>query len=201
MAGRPSSEIHAAASAASYLTAKFLEGNIVLGPIRPMIAGLPSEMERRSDDVGRRFTKLDDIIYCFWQVDEHRKNYISFSPLTIFIKVQYHKNILIISCSHFADRKQMQNTYFIVGPLAKQIDLRELDDIRDPDLNSVHDCHFVSVRGGAGYDFLVHVNLFGRDSMVRFEKHDDGMVSFAVNRELLNHIHERVVQRFYHNSI
>jgi hypothetical protein len=149
----------------------------------------------------RRFTKLDDILYCFWRVDEYSKNYISFSPLATFIKLQYHKDILIIRRSNFADRKQMQNDDFIVGPMARQVDLRKLGNIREPDLNSVHDCHVVSVRGGAGHDFLVLVNLFGRDSMVRFEKHGDRIVSFAVNGELLKHIHKRVVERFYQDSI
>jgi hypothetical protein len=36
--------------------------------------------------------------------------------------------------------------------------------------------------------------------MVRFEKLDDGMVSFAVKGELLKYIHDRVIERFYEKS-
>jgi hypothetical protein len=144
------------------------------------------------------FTKLDDVLYCFWTVNEHNLDSITLVPHTTFLKIKYFGDILVIRRSSFANQNQMSDDNFIIGPVARKVTAQELQLIRTPDLNSVHDCHYVAVRRGNAYEVMALVNLFARDAMVRFQKFDDGMVSFAVKGDLLKYIHKRVVERFYH---
>ena len=149
---------------------------------------------------GQKLTKLDDVLYCFWEVREHNKNEITLAPHTTFIKIKYCQDILTIRRADFADWVQMRNDVFIIGPMAKKVSADELHTIRELDLNAVHDCHYVAVRSNNGYEVLALVNLFACGTMIRFEKLDGGMVSFAVKGELLKYIHDRVIERFYEKS-
>jgi hypothetical protein len=92
----------------------------------------------------------------------------------------------------------MRNDEFVVGPIGKDVDPHRLQNLRSPDLNSTHDWHYIAVRNDDGYEVLALVNLFARDDMVRFERLNEGAVSFALRGEMFKYMHERVVQRFYH---
>ena len=114
--------------------------------------------------------------------------------------VKYHDDILVVRRSDFTNKQQMHNMQFIVGPMAKTVLDAEIDGVGAPDLNSIHNCHYVLVRSGDAYEILAIANLFARDSMVRFHQLGDGRVSFAVKGDLLKYIHSRVVERFYGQS-
>lgn len=144
-----------------------------------------------------RFTKLDDILYCFWAVLEHSKEKIVLAPHTAVVKVKYHGDVLVVRRSDFANKQQLQNMQFVVTPMTKTVTTEEIGSIGELDLNSIHNCHYVVTRSGDDYDILAIASLFARDSMVRFHQLGGGRVSFAVKGELLKHIHSRVFERFY----
>jgi hypothetical protein len=181
-------------------TAVLMASSTLIGEEVNNFGGLPEgfgglfEVLMFQDD---KFTKLDDILYCFWAVLEHSKEEAVLAAYTAFIKVKYYGDILVVRRSDFANEQQMHNMQFIVGPMAKTIAAEEVRNIGKLDLDSIHNCHYVMVRSGEDYEILVIASLFARNSMVRFHQLSDGRVSFAVEGDLLKYIHSRVVERFY----
>jgi hypothetical protein len=110
----------------------------------------------------QKLIKLDDLLYCFWQVREHSENGITLSPHKTFIKIKYYQDILKIRRADFADQRQMRNDDFMIGPMAKEVDANELHSIRELDLNAVHDCHYVAVPSGDGCEVFALVNFWRR---------------------------------------
>ena len=117
----------------------------------------------------------------------------------MFLKVKYQDDILVVRRADFANQKLLKNMVFAIGPMAGKDVARRLADLQTPDLNSVHDVHYLLVKCGNAYDILSVINLFGRDSRIRFEE-ECGRLSVAVNNDLVRYIFDRVVQRFREQS-
>ena len=99
-----------------------------------------------------KFIKLDDVLYCFWRLLGHNENEITLASQTVFVKMKYHDDLLVIRRADFTDQRQMQNDEFIVGPMAKDVTERQIQHIQTPDLNSLHDCHYVLIQSADGYE-------------------------------------------------
>ena len=117
-----------------------------------------------------KLAKIDDVLYCFWTIDEHSEREIIISPNTPFVKIKYQDDILVVRRSDFVHNQQMINDGFIIGPMAKPVPAAELQMIPTPDLNSVHDCHYVAVLSGDAYEVLALVNLFRKGRSGSFSR-------------------------------
>jgi hypothetical protein len=181
--------------------AVLLSSSALVGQEMNNFGGLPSDFGGLFEILMFRdgkFAKLDDILYCFWVVLEHSKYSMTIAPHTVFVKVKYHGDILVVRRSDFVNQLQMHNMQFEVGPMAKPA--MHSNNIRTVDLNAIHNCHYVIVRNDDAFEILAIANLFARDSLVRFCQLGDGRVSFAVKDDLLKDIHGRVFERFYGRS-
>ena len=145
---------------------------------------------------GNEFCKLDDVLYCFWSVPSHNEDGIEISPYTTFIKVKYENDILIIRRVEFDNRRIGHEDIMLIPPMAQIKTMNDLDMIQKPLLTSTHNCHYVAVRNDDEYDILPVVQMFARDSRVRFDE-EDHRLSFYCHNDLLSYISDRVIGRFY----
>jgi hypothetical protein len=80
--------------------------------------------------------------------------------------------------------------------MAKTIPKEDLDSIQMPRLTSTHNCHYVAAWNDDGYEVLPIVQMFAKDSHIRFDE-GDRAVSFYFRQDVLAYIRDRVVERFY----
>lgn len=119
-----------------------------------------------------KFAKVDDIIYCLWYVSSYDERGLSIAPHSAFLKIKYHGDILVIRRAGFTNQTQMIDDLFVIGPMGRRPKEDEISSVRTPDLNSTHNCHYVVVPTGSGYEVLALANLFARQSMVYFKDHE-----------------------------
>ena len=149
-----------------------------------------------------RFTKIGDITYLFWYVNEDNEHNITFSLPETALKFAYYEDILLVRKAEFkAGGKILQlkcddNRVYIIESILQHFDGSKVKNLPIPSFNSRWTCHYVVIRKSEGtFELRYMIDYVANQGYNFYFVEENNLITkLDVKEEFLRRLHSAVVE-------
>lgn len=128
--------------------------------------------------LNQKLAKVDDITYLFWQASVDAKGGVRISRLPLkACRYSYHNDILLIRSAKFEDKENIrafEQRLFVVSPVYRDPDLKELQKITSPSFNARYLCNYFlipkSQKEAAIFGMVTFKERAEDEKLIKFEE-------------------------------
>jgi len=147
-----------------------------------------------------KFTKISDITYLFWYLNEDDARSISFSLPDTALKFTYYGDLMLVRKAEFESRKEVLqvncNNVYIIESILQRFDTRNVRNIPIPSFNSRWTCHYVVVRK-IDDTFTLRIIMdyvANQEYKFHFIEENNLITKLEIKEEFLRQLHAAVVE-------
>jgi len=149
-----------------------------------------------------RFSKIADITYLFWYVNEGDRHNISFSLPETALKFTYHEDIMLVRKAEFKAEKEVlqlkcdDNRVYIISSILQPFDTNNIKNIPIPSFNSKWTCHYVVIRKSDGtFKLRFIIDYVGnQEYKFHFIEENNLVTKLHAKEDFLHRLHAVVVE-------
>jgi len=149
-----------------------------------------------------RFTKVGDITYLFWYVNEDNEHNITFSLPETALKFTYYEDIMLVRKAEFKAEKEVlqlkcdDSRVYIIASILQPFDTSNVKNLPIPSFNSRWTCYYVVIRKSDGtfkLRFMIDY-VANQEYKFHFLEENNLVTKLEVKKEFLHRLHSVVVE-------